>query len=429
LKQTQRILSVIFPAVVLLFLTSLAAAQSLSGTVKNVTTGKPGAGDEIVLLKIGEGMEEAGHTKADAKGNFTFKLDDDSTPHVVRAIHQGVTFHRMAPPGSTSVEVEVSDSAKKVEGVSVVADVMRFQVEQGVLEVQRIFAVQNDSKPPRTQMDEHNLEFYLPEGAKIMEATAMTANGNPLKTNPVPEGEKNRYAFFFPLRPGMTQFEVGYEVPYTGSANIDPRSVYPLEHFVAILPKTMEFTAAPKAGFKPRSDPNQPDANVQVASSTGPEQSLAFKISGEGTLGERSEGNSGQSTTNDSNAQAGSRPGGGLGPPIDAPDPLQKYRWQILAIFGAALIGGGVYVATRQQAAARAAISGVADDDNDVPAELSAVRTARPRSDMLLTVLKDEMFQLEVERKQGRISQAEYDKAKSALDQTLERALKRDSGK
>ncbi len=37
------------------------------------------------------------------------------------------------------------------------------------------------------------------------------------------------------------------------------------------------------------------------------------------------------------------------------------------------------------------------------------------------------MFHLEVERKQGKITQEEYDKAKAALDQTLERALKRQS--
>ena len=46
---------------------------------------------------------------------------------------------------------------------------------------------------------------------------------------------------------------------------------------------------------------------------------------------------------------------------------------------------------------------------------------------MLLEGLKEELFQLEVERRQGLISQAEYEKAKSALDQTLERALKREA--
>jgi len=35
------------------------------------------------------------------------------------------------------------------------------------------------------------------------------------------------------------------------------------------------------------------------------------------------------------------------------------------------------------------------------------------------------MFQLEVEHKQGKIALAEYEKIKAALDQTLDRALKR----
>jgi hypothetical protein len=46
---------------------------------------------------------------------------------------------------------------------------------------------------------------------------------------------------------------------------------------------------------------------------------------------------------------------------------------------------------------------------------------------MLLEGLKEELFQLEVERRQGLISQPDYEKAKSALDQTLERALKREA--
>jgi hypothetical protein len=47
------------------------------------------------------------------------------------------------------------------------------------------------------------------------------------------------------------------------------------------------------------------------------------------------------------------------------------------------------------------------------------------RSALLLGALKEEIFQLEVEHKQCRISQQEYEKAKAALDQTLERAVKR----
>ncbi|MGA8866790.1 MAG: hypothetical protein WB510_07465, partial [Candidatus Sulfotelmatobacter sp.] len=60
-------------------------------------------------------------------------------------------------------------------------------------------------------------------------------------------------------------------------------------------------------------------------------------------------------------------------------------------------------------------------------------RGSRPRpaspSSMLLEGLKEELFQLEVDRKQGNISPQEYDKAKAALDHTLERALKREAQK
>ncbi|MFI5104460.1 MAG: hypothetical protein ACHP79_06020, partial [Terriglobales bacterium] len=47
------------------------------------------------------------------------------------------------------------------------------------------------------------------------------------------------------------------------------------------------------------------------------------------------------------------------------------------------------------------------------------------KSALLLEALKEEMFQLELERRQKRITQEEYEKAKAALDQTLDRALKR----
>ncbi len=78
-------------------------------------------------------MEESGRTKADAKGAFSFKLDNAQGPHLVRVIHQEVTYHRMAPPGTTSVDVDVYDVAKKLDDIRVVADIMRFQASQGQL--------------------------------------------------------------------------------------------------------------------------------------------------------------------------------------------------------------------------------------------------------------------------------------------------------
>ncbi|HLW89046.1 MAG TPA: hypothetical protein VKR57_11180 [Terriglobales bacterium] len=413
---------VIFIIVILLLLPALASAQTLTGTVTNGTTNKPSAGDDVVLLSLGNGMQEAGRTQADAKGNFSLKLDA-AGPHLIRVIHQGVTYHRMAPPGTTSVEVQVFDVAKKVAGIGVTADVMRFQAQGNELAGVRLFAVNNASNPPRTQMNDQNFEFYLPEGAQIDQSMAETAGGQPLNSAPVPQKEKDRYAFIFPLRPGETQFQVSFHLPYSGQLSINPRAVYGAQHFVVMVPKSMQFTPGQGAPFVAMNDPRQPDATVQVVSNTTVGQPLDFSVSGTGTLGDAGDDSAGTPAPASGGPTArDSRPGGGLGPPIDAPDPLEKYRWYILGGFGVVLAAGAIFVVGRS----RTTVPQFASAEIEV-VDLSAA--AKPftadRSTLLLDALKEELFQLEVEHKQGKISQPEYEKAKAALDQTLERALKR----
>jgi hypothetical protein len=409
---------------VFLLLAALASAESLAGTVKNGTTGKPAAGDDVVLLSLGQGMDESGRTQTNAGGKFSLKLDDTRSPHLVRVIHQGVTYHRMAPPGTTSVEVEVYDVAKKVDAIGVTADVLRFQAQDNELQGIRLFAVNNTSDPPRTQMNDQNFEFYLPEGAQIDSSQAKTAGGQPINSAPVPQKEKNRYAFIFPLRPGETQFQVAFHVPYSGEASIDPKLLYPAQHFVVMLPKTMQFSAGSAAGFQSMQDPQQSDSVVEVASNTQLGQPLSFKISGTGVL---QSGGGGGTEGGGTTAGRDSRPGGGLGPPSDAPDPLEKYRWWILGGFAVVLAAGALYIATRSKTAA---VPDFAPTDVELSAPVPAPKAApAARPGLLLEALKEELFQLEVEHKQGHISQQEYEKAKAALDETLSRAIKRASAK
>jgi hypothetical protein len=143
------------------------------------------------------------------------------------------------------------------------------------------------------------------------------------------------------------------------------------------------------------------------------------------------------------------RPGGGLGPPIDAPDPLEKYRWYILGVFAVALAVGGYYIAKRTPAQAAKAHTIDEDETTEItrpgfarPAlrpgtpstksstvAPSASASATNHSGILLQALKEELFQLEVERQQGSITQQEYEKHKAALDQTLQRAISRTAQK
>ena len=362
--RTRRALTLLLIGSTVFLLPVIAAAGTLTGTVKNSTTGKPGAGDQVVLFSLGQGMEEAGRTTADAQGNFSFKLNSEGT-YLIRTIHDGVTYHSMMPTGKTSTAVEVYDVSKTVDGIEIFTDIMYLTPARGQLLVTREFGVRNNSNPPRTQLNPRNLEFYLPDGARLVSASAMAENGNPLRSAPSPESEKNRYSFFFPLRPGLTRFEITYLFPYKGGISIDPKSLYPLRHFVVVYPKTMQFTVVPGSNFQSIHFPDQPDSNVEMASDIPKGDSLAFRISGVGRAetGEPlgTQGNDEGTHNSDDrvrSAQPNRRPGGGLGLPIDAPDPLHEYRWWILGGLTFVFLIGGIYVGRRRPNASRQRTTG-----------------------------------------------------------------------
>ena len=410
-----------------------ALAASLTGTVTNKTTGKPAAGDTVALIKLGQGMEESASVKTDASGRFSIPLDDPSSPHLVRVTHQGVAYFKPAPPGTTSADVEVYDVVTHaLDGVSLTADVMSIQADASTLQVTQLFVVTNNSTPPRTVMGDRPFEFYLPEGAQIDSGMAESPGGMPLNKDPVPTSEKNRYFFGFPLRPGQTRFQLSYHLPYSGQGTFQPRTVTPLDHLVVMLPKSMQFR--PTAGNF-QSIPDK-DADVHVVSGMLPGQQIAFEVSGTGATsrvpgggGGGDQGSAGSDSGGMGGGSADNRPGGGLGPPTETPDPLFQYRWQILIGLGLVLTFGAFYILNRRPIApALAKSGGAAAARVAVPVpEPEPEPEARPRdrSARLLEALKEELFQLEVERHEGRISAAEYEKAKSALDQTIARAISR----
>jgi hypothetical protein len=404
----------------ILFLAIASHAATLTGTITNGTTSRPSGGDEVILIKLAAGMEESAHAKTDSQGKFTLTFDDENSPHLVRVVHQGVTYHQPAPPGTKSVDVQVYDAAKKVDGVKAVADLMYLQADKGNLAIMRLFAVDNTSRPPRTQMSDAAFEFNAPENAEIEEGQAQTAGGQWVNTTPVPQKIKGRYAFVFPLRPGQTQFRVTYHLTYSGKMTVNPNEIYPLQHFVIIMPRSIGFTPGQSGIYQDKQPPDLHDAIAEVASNTKPGQNLAFDISGQGMLQDQN-----QNASNEAPAATGgsadSRPGGGLGKPGEDPDPLDQYRWWLLGGLGAALAVGGVYISSRSKTQIPAVSAGVAA----VPAVASTAAGSSGHSSALLEGLKEELFQLELEHTQGQISDQEYVKAKSALNQTLARAVKR----
>jgi hypothetical protein len=394
-----------------------ASAATITGTVTNGTTHTPAAGDAVVLIALDQRMQEIAHTKTDGQGHYSIDAPDPGM-HLIRVDHQGAAYFQPAPPNTPNVNVQVYDVAAVVAGVSTVANVMRVETDAQGLRVTQSFFIKNDSSPPRTQFSSHSYDFYLPPDAQLEGSAAMAPGGMPVQSSPVPLGDKGHYAFLFPLRPGVTQFQLSYHLPYSGSLAFDQRFATPTDSFVVMMPKSMSFK--PGAGVSFESLNNEtPGALTMLARGGSPSHSLAFTVSGSGAMPRdtqaENQGNDGAGTTDaGSNAAANdTRPGGGLGAPIDTPDPLNKYKWWILGGITLVFAVGAGFLLRRPADAPAAEVA--------VAAPASAVQAPGG----LLGALKDELFTLETDHLEGKLSDSEYEQQKQALELVLRRALSR----
>lgn len=411
---------------VALLLAAFASAETLTGVVQNSTTGKPSAGDDVVLLTLSQGMNESGRTKTDARGRFSFDVQDPGVPHLVRVNHQGVNYFPAGgpiAPGATTTAIQVYDAARKLDGIVENVHLMRMQADGGALQVIELISVNNRSTPARTLMADRTWQIYLPDGAQIDQGIAQSPGGMPVNTAPVPDSaQKGRYYYVFPIRPGETRFQVAYHLPYSGEATLKPRITGKLEHFGVLLPKSMEFSPQAAGVFSPVPDESS-QSTLQVATAVTPDKDLSFRISGNGTLPDENQAASGgQPQPAQPGRDMPRGPGGGLGNPEGTPDPLHQYRWAILGACVALLALGGFWVVTHSQAPANGTAA-TATPPAIAPAPGRTAEAASPS--LLLQALKEELFQLELDRQQGRISDPDYATAKAALDKTLQRALAR----
>ena len=117
------------------------------------------------------------------------------------------------------------------------------------------------------------------------------------------------------------------------------------------------------------------------------------------------------------------KPGGGLGNPIDTPDPLSKYKWWIIAGVGLALAAGAGFLLSRPQNAPATATT---PDTTNSPTTASVIPShANVAPATLLSVLRDELFQLESDKLTGKITEEQYARVKPALEIVLQNALER----
>jgi len=412
-------------ALSLLLTAAAAQAAPVTGTVTNKTTGKPAVGDAVVLVNPMAGMSEVAQTTTDARGHYSLEKKGEG-PALVRAMHQGAEYFIEAPKGGAPGDIAVYDVAQRVQGVSVEADVMEMETDNGLLRVTERFFVHNTSTPPMTQWSQHSFEIVLPGEATVEGAQAQRPTGLPTSIKLDPDGARGHFSFNFPIQPDdgekNTLFQLSYTVPYNGKFTFRAQESLAAQNVAVLLPKSITFKGGAGATFQ--TVPEDPNVQTFLTKNAAPGKVIEFTIEGTGAMPREQQGAAAgqQGAAADGQAGApGNQPGGGLAAPINTPDPLSKYKWWILAGLALLLAAGAAFLLGKPVGPA----AGAAQDGG--AAASGTVATPAGKQNALLNALKEEMFALESEKINGTVNAKEYAEAKAALETVLKRALKRSS--
>jgi len=419
-------------------LSSLAHAAKVSGTVNNKTTGKPAAGDKVELVDVQAGMSVAASATTDGSGRYSLNKPGNG-PYLVRVTHQGSPYFIAAPENGPG-DIPVFDARPSVSGISIEALVYECEAQNGQLQVLERYLVHNTSSPPTTQYNPaHGFEVVLPPDAVIEGSQAKRPTGMFTSTPIKPAGAKNHYTFDFPIQPDEaekdTEFQITYHVPYSsGSYTFKPEPLIRADNVAFLLPKSISFK-----GPAFQSVPQDPNLQTLLARNVQPGQELTLTISGTGSLPREDQG---QPTGGNAAAQdqAPTGPGGGIGQPINTPDPLSKYKWWILLVMFLGLSAAAGFLLRRPAGAVTASTASATPAPVQIPPTNPSRRADAPaqaaapqvipvfhgsHNATLLAVLKEEMFALESEKLSGTITPSEYSEQKNALETVLKRALKK----
>jgi hypothetical protein len=406
---------------------ALARAAEVSGTVTDKTTNRPAAGDPVVLLDVQAGMAEMAHATTDARGRYTLDVPGNG-PYLIRVTHQGAGYFIAAPQGGGPGDIPVYDVAARVNGVHIEADVIEAESDNGQLKVDERYFVHNTSSPPITQWSPKSFSIVLPPDAVVTEVGAQRPGGLPTSVKLEPDGPKGHYSFNFPIQPDNgdkdTMFQLSYSLPYADARyGFRSQLSLPADNLAVLLPRSMSFAGGSGASFTPVNA--DPGVQTLLAKNVPADRPVEFTISGTGSMPRDTQSAGAQGPDQQASSPANG-PGGGIGEPIDTPDPLSKYKWWILGALGLLLVAAAGFLLRKPEPAfSGASGAAVAAGGACLPPSAAAATGPAARNAALLNALKEELFALESEKLSETISPAEYAEAKAALETVLKRALKK----
>jgi hypothetical protein len=177
-------------------------------------------GVPIEIVGLAGGMSIIKSANTDSSGKFRIEGLPESEPLMIRAGYKGANYHAQMhfnETGKARVDIEVYEPTNSMAGISVDGIQMAFEaVGERLISVETI-SFNNKTNPPRTYVNsEGSLQVSKAAGIVEMPKIRVTAPGSsmPLIQTALESPDGQSYYSLYPLRPGITTFEIQQVLPY-----------------------------------------------------------------------------------------------------------------------------------------------------------------------------------------------------------------------
>jgi hypothetical protein len=276
----------------------LRAQGRIQGEVANGTTGRPVANQAVQLLLPRGGMQRVATATTDARGRFVFPSAniDPSSFYLVQAAYQGVDYNAPAqfgPEGTATLSITVYDASTSAPPLRIQSARVVVQAQGSKAHVQEMFAVRNESDPPRSYANpDGTFRFRLSPGAAEPNAAVAGLMNMPLPQPVNPGKGPGEYFLQCPLKPGLTVVMVAYDADYSSNhLALGDSYPYPIDSVELLVSPPSLTVDSPF--FKPAGTDAETGSQKYVAPGLKAGGKLEARLSGEAESSEAGESGEG----------------------------------------------------------------------------------------------------------------------------------------
>ncbi|MBN1566449.1 MAG: hypothetical protein JXA73_01275 [Acidobacteria bacterium] len=187
---------------------------------------------ELDVVELGMGMRIIKTAVSDNSGRFRIEGLPSSGRLMLRAIYKDVNYHaqfNMDSSGKANVEIEVFEPTTSMQEIRVEDVRMAFQIVGDQLQSLESVTLNNKTRPPRTLMNPAG-NFRFPKASGITELPQVRVTGPgssmPVVQAPLESPDGQSYYSLYPLKPGVTMFEVRQALPYAERQYVFKKRAY-----------------------------------------------------------------------------------------------------------------------------------------------------------------------------------------------------------